>query len=192
MNSRFAPGQTIELIEVWHGRVWEQRTAVVVEDTHDLIALWTPPSSDALIAVDAFGEPMRMPTGDWKLAPAKTFASGSLGLHVPGQQHSVIVIFDPPPKYSPWYINIESDLERTEIGFQYEEHVIDVLVDADLKSWRWKDEDELEEAVASGMFTSKQAAEFRAEGERAIEWLLARRPPFDHDWLNWKPPSSWA
>jgi predicted RNA-binding protein associated with RNAse of E/G family len=192
VTSRFAPGQTIDLVEVWLGRIWEQRTSVVVEDTPELVALWTPPSTDALVAVDADAKPMRMPVGDWHLTPAKTFASGSLGLHVPGQGHSVIVIFDPPPGYSPWYINIESDLERTAAGFEYEEHVLDVLVEADLKTWRWKDEDELVEAVAIGMFTSEQAAEFRAEGERAIEWLLSRRPPYDRDWLSWQPPTEWA
>lgn len=138
---------------MWQGRTWELRTAVIVEDTPHLIALWTPPSSEALVAVDAEGQPMRMPVGDWSLAPALTFTGGSLGLHVPGQHHSVIVIFDPPAGYAPWYINLESDLERTDVGFEYEEHVLDIIAERDLSSWRWKDEDELDEAVALGMFT---------------------------------------
>jgi hypothetical protein len=187
----FKPGQTIELREVWRGKTWELRTAIVVEDTPDLIGLWTPPNSDAFFAVDGQGKPMRMPTSDWTLARAKTFASGSLGLHVPGEQHSVIVIYDPPPGYGPWYINIESDLERTERGFEYEEHVLDIVVERDLSAWRWKDEDELEQAVTLGMFTPEQAKEFRAEGERALEWLLSRRPPYDCDWQSWRPPQEW-
>lgn len=191
-TAHFARGQTIELREVWRGRTWEHRTAVIVEDTIDLIALWTPPRTEAQIAVDSEGRPMRMPVGDWSLAPARTFPGGSLGLHVPGQQHSIIVIFDPPSGYSPWYVNLESDLQRTSSGFEYEEHVLDVLVEADLSTWQWKDEDELEEAVVLGMFTAEQAAEFRAEGERAIDWLLARRPPYDRDWQSWRPPAEWG
>jgi hypothetical protein len=40
------------------------------------------------------------------------------------------------------------------------------------RSW-WKDEDEPAGAVEIGLFTARAAAEFRAEGERALEWLLS-------------------
>jgi hypothetical protein len=185
---QFEPGQTIEMREVWRGKTWEQRTAVVVEDGPGLIALYTPPGSEALVAVDASGAQMRMPVAEWRLASAAPFgAMEALALHLPGTAHSLLVIFDPPPGFAPWYINLESDLVRTERGFEYEEHVLDIVVDRDLSSWRWKDEDELAEAVELGLFTAEQAAEFRAEGERALEWLLSRRPPYDRDWLSWRP-----
>jgi hypothetical protein len=164
---------------------------VVVEDTPDLIALWTRPHSRVLAAFEPSGRLLRLPVGEWSLEPVAGFAGGSLGLHVPGTQHSVLAIYDPPPGYAPWYINLESDLKRTESGFEYEEHVLDVLLDADLTNVRWKDEDELEEAVALGLFTPEQAAEFRAEGELALDWLLSRRPPYDRDWQAWRPPQEW-
>jgi hypothetical protein len=47
--------------------------------------------------------------------------------------------------------------------------------------------DESAGAVEIGLFTARAAAEFRAEGERALEWLLSRRPPYDRDWLSWRP-----
>ena len=127
---QFEPGQTIEMREVWDGKTWEQRTAVVVEDGPGLIALYTPPKSEALVAVSRDGRHLRMPTEEWSLEPTQTFDSGVLGLHVPGTQHSVLVIFNPPPGYAPWYINLESDLQRTERGFEYEEHVLDIVVEA--------------------------------------------------------------
>jgi hypothetical protein len=140
-----------------------------------------------LVAVSRAGRRLRMPTEEWSLEPTHTFDSGVLGLHVPGTQHSVLVIFNPPPGDAAWYINLESDLQRTERGFEYEVHVLDILVQADLTTWRWKDDDELAEAVDLGLFTAQQAAEFRAEGERALEWLLSRRAPYDRDWLSWRP-----
>jgi hypothetical protein len=127
---QFEPGQTIEMREVWDWQTSEQRTAVVVEDGPGLIALYTPPRSEALVAVSREGRHLRIPTEEWSLQPALTFDSGLLGLHVPGTQHSVLVIFNPPEGYGPWYINLESDLERTERGFEYEEHVLDVVVEA--------------------------------------------------------------
>ena len=189
---RFKPGETIEVREVWRGKTWEQRIAIVVEDSDALIALYTPPGSPAYVAVSADGEYLRFPSKYWTLSEAPVPAIELLGLHVPGNQHSVLAIFNPTPGYTPWYINLESDLERTERGFEYEEHILDILVERDLKTWRWKDEDELEEAIELGLFTPEQAAEFRAEGERALEWLLSRRPPYDRDWLSWRPPAEWG
>jgi predicted RNA-binding protein associated with RNAse of E/G family len=86
-----------------------------------------------------------------------------------------------------WYINLESDLVRTDAGFEYEDHVLDVIVDADLKSWRWKDEDELEAALERGLFTREQGAAFYAEGERAVAWLIARQAPYHAAWEDWRP-----
>ena len=189
---RFKPGETIETREVWRGKTGEQRIAIVIEDSNELIALYTDPGSEALVAVDATGVQMRMPVSDWRLEPTNRFTLGILALHVPGSQHSLLVIFDPPPQFGRWYINLESDLARTERGFEYEEHVLDIVVEADMSTWRWKDEDELEEALELGLFTPEQAAEFRAEGERALEWLLSRRPPYDRDWLSWRPPIEWG
>ena len=59
------------------------------------------------------------------------------------------------------------------------------------EGWRFKDEDELEEAVARGLFTRDEAAGFRAQGERAARRILERRPPFDRDWSSWRPDPSW-
>lgn len=193
MTRRFKLGETILMREVWRGKTWEQRTAIVAEDSQEMIVLYTPPEADALVAIDSEGRRLRMPTTpDWSLEGTRTFTSGLIGVHVPGTQHSLLAIFDPPAGYGPWYINIESDLVRTDAGFDYEEHVLDVVVDRNLSAWRWKDEDELEEAVELGLFTAGQAAEFRAEGERALEWLLSRRPPYDRDWLSWRPPAEWG
>lgn len=188
---RFKPGETIELREVWRGKIWEIRTAIVVEDSDEMIALYTPAGSPAQVAIDDDGNYIRVPLRDWTLAPTPRPAMEILGVHVPGTQHSLLAIFDPPKGYGPWYINLESDLQRIDAGFECEEHLLDVIIERDLSSWRWKDEDELEEAVAHGMFTLEQAAEFRAEGERALEWLMQRRPPYDRDWLSWRPPAEW-
>ena len=56
----------------------------------------------------------------------------------------------------------------------------------DVALLRWKDDDELAEAVHLGRFTAAQAAEIRSEGERVIrEW------PFPTGWESWTPPAEW-
>jgi len=190
--ARFAHGQQIELREFWAGRAWEVRPAIVVQDTPELIALYTPPERPALTATDLTGARIRLPLGEWTLSPVKTFEFPVLGLHVPGTEHSLLLIWEPDWQLRHWYINLESDLRRASDGFEYEDHVLDVVASPDLSSWWWKDEDELEEAVSQGLINQAHAERFRTEGEHAVEWLLSRRQPYDRDWESWRPPDSWT
>ncbi len=69
--------------------------------------------------------------------------------------------------------------------------MLDVLIPPDRASWSWKDEDELDQAVEEGLFTEDEAARFRAAGERAVEQIILREPPFDEDWEAWRPDPTW-
>lgn len=189
---RFNPGERVEMREVWRGKTWELRPAIVVHDDVDLIALLTPPGEPAQTPLRADGTRMRLPKEEWTLGPVLTYEEPVLGLHVPGTDHSVLLVWEADWSPRDWYINLESDLLRTNEGFECDDRVLDVVVAPDMSTWLWKDEDELEEAVEIGLFTQEQAAEFRAEGKRALEWLLSRRPPYDRDWLAWRPPPEWG
>jgi hypothetical protein len=184
---RFPPGAQIELREVWNGRTWEVRQAIVVRDSPEVIALYTPPRSPAQVAAGASGRRLRLPEAGWRLEEARTWERPVLGLHVPGKEHSVLLMWDASWRLLHWYINLESGLRRTQAGFEYEDHVLDAVMEPDFSSWRWKDEDELAEAVARGLFTQAQADGFREEGRRAAGWLRARRPPYDEPWEEWRP-----
>lgn len=70
------------------------------------------------------------------------------------------------------------------------DHVLDVVIEPDL-SWRWKDEEELAEAVGLGLVTPRAADAIRAEGERVIAQLEARRSPFCDGWEHWRPNPAW-
>jgi predicted RNA-binding protein associated with RNAse of E/G family len=189
---RFAHGERIELAEMWNGRVWELRQAIVVRDTEEAIVLYTPPYSVMMVAVDGSGSRLRLPEERWEMKEDSSWGLPALAVHAPGTGHSVILIWEPDWRLSCWYVNLESDLERTGRRFQYEERVLDIVVEPDMSSWRWKDEEELEEAVSRGLFTREQAREFREEGERAVRRLLSRERPYDERWEDWRPPEGWA
>ena len=189
----FSPDERIEVREVWDGRAWEIRRPIVVEDTPDLIAVYNAPGSPVRTAVGPDGERLRLPPPEWSMADASIPTDRRiLSLHPPGADHSVLLIWDESWRLLYWYINLEEDRRRNARGFDYEEHVLDIVVQPDMASWRWKDEDELAEAVERGLFTIEQASAFREEGERALEWLLARRPPYDRPWEDWRPPPDWS
>ena len=189
---RFSPGERIEVREVWDGRAWEIRRPIVVEDAPDLIAVYNAPGSPIRVAAGPDGKRLRLPPPKWSMADASIPSDRRiLGLHPPGSNHSVHVVWDESWHLLYWYINLEQDRRRKPRGFDYEEYVLDLVVQPDMASWLWKDEDELAEAVELGLFTSTQALDFRAEGERALERLLARRLPYDRPWEDWRPPPDW-
>ena len=81
-------------------------------------------------------------------------------------------------------------MTETVDGFETTDHFLDIVVDANL-NWHWKDQDELEEAVAVGRLTIGEAAAIRAEGERVAADIEARRWPFDGSFDGWRPDPAW-
>jgi hypothetical protein len=105
--------------------------------------------------------------------------------------HSFWAHWDEEWRFGGWYVNLQEPLRRSRFGFDTADNVLDVVVEPDLSGWRWKDEDELADAVEIGRFTPEEAEELRREGERAIATLEARSWPFDRDWTEWRPDPAW-
>lgn len=89
-----------------------------------------------------------------------------------------------------WYIDLMSPLRRHRAGFDFVENGLDIVVEPDMGSWKWKDEDELEYAVERGVYTRAEADALYAEGERAVERLRRERAVFE-PWRGWRPDPSW-
>jgi hypothetical protein len=85
---------------------------------------------------------------------------------------------------------LEDPLQRTARGFDYVDQILDIVVAPDLKTWRWKDEDELEEAIALGLILPERARSMRAEGENVVRMLQSGKSIFN-GWENWRPDPSW-
>lgn len=73
-----------------------------------------------------------------------------------------------------YYVNIQSSLRRTSIGFDTADYLLDVVVHPDL-TWKWKDEDEFAEAREAGILEPDVLDAIRLEGESAIADVEARR-----------------
>ena len=91
-----------------------------------------------------------------------------------------------------WYVNLEEPWHRTAIGFDSRDNLLDIVIAPDLSSWQWKDEDELAWAVETGRHRLDEAATFCVEGERVIQRLRRREPPFDQPWPDWRPDPAWS
>ena len=103
-----------------------------------------------------------------------------------GARHSIDLYWTAEWEQMSWYVNLQLPTIVGERFVDTTDQALDVLAFPD-GTWRWKDEDELEEAVALGIWTEAEAAEIRAEGERVI----AERP-WPTGWEDWRPPAGWG
>ena len=183
------PGDAIALREVWNGRVWSALPATVVEDTPHQRAMFVRQGSPGMSPVDADGSELRIPVNEWTLG-RRDVTRQLLSFAWPDRAYAVMAFWD-DDEFMNWYINLQTPLTPTAIGFDYVDHLLDVIVESDRATWRWKDEDELAEGVELGVFSPADAEAFRAAGLQAVEHLTGGEPPFDRDWTSWRPDPSW-
>ena len=171
----------LALRERWRGRVWRIAPYRLVEERDDALVLWSPPGSPVLRPVDDAGAELRVP-GDtaWRLL-ARPASSGALGFVRPGSRWSIWVHFV-EDAFRSWYVNFERDHVRAGSILDFVDEKLDFVVKPD-GTVRWKDEDELEQAAASGYL---DAADVRAQAEAVLA-----DPPWPTGWEGWRPDPAW-
>jgi hypothetical protein len=188
----WSPGDPIVIREVWNGQVFEARPASVVLDLPRQTTLYVAPFVRCGVAIDDADVELRFPDRPWHLYVRERGDFGVLSFAWPDTPYSILLLFESDGSPRGWYVNLQTPLERTAFGFDTVDHLLDVLIPLDRSSWAWKDEDELAEAIAIGMFSEDDAVALRYWGERAVEHLLLRLPPFDEPWEDWRPDPAWA
>jgi hypothetical protein len=186
------PGDSIVLRERWGSAIFEARPTTVVLDLPERTMLFVPADVVCALPIDDDGAELRMPDRPWHLELRPRGHSAILSFAWPDTPYAILLLLDNDGSPRGWYVNLQTPLARTPVGFDTVDHALDVLVTLDRSSWTWKDEDELAEAIALGLFTEADAASFRSWGERAVEHLVNRRPPFDVDWEDWRPDPTWT
>ena len=112
--------------------------------------------------------------------------AGRLVIVFPRGRAYAIWIFRGPARVIGWYVNLEDPQVFAGRTISTRDHILDLWVPEESREPRWKDEDELEAAVAAGMRTSSEADAYRAEGERVI-----RERPWPTGWEEAEPDPSW-
>jgi hypothetical protein len=185
-------GDVVAIREIWRGKIWYARPAVVVRDEPNLTMLHVPPRAHCRVAVDEAGNELRLPTETWRLADIPRGDRWNVSFAFPDTPYAIILGYDEHSRLDTYYVNLQSPLHPSPPGYDLVEHILDVTIPPDRSTWSWKDEDELNEAVERGLFTAEDAAWFRHWGERAVEHVLLREPPFDQDWGDWRPDPAWV
>ena len=185
-------GDPILLREIFRGRLWTARPATVASIRDDLTAVYLAPGTIFKVPAGTSRDRIleRLHRG-WELRDHEWTRGRTLHLLRPGVAHAIHLRWLPSDwRFGGWYINLQEPIRPTPLGFDFMDHVLDVVIDPDL-SWRWKDEEEMEDAVRLGLLTRQEANGIRAEGERVIAQLEAREPPFCDGWERWQPDPAW-
>ncbi|MCZ6539955.1 MAG: DUF402 domain-containing protein [Chloroflexi bacterium] len=194
-NASFQPGDHIAIRNVFRGRVQTVFPSIVVTDTPELIATWTPVGTTVVNGVSGGAAHLSvevMAAKSWEMVSRKWRISGTLRLKSPRAMWSLWLFWEKDMvDLRAWYINIDAPYRRTPLGFDTWDMFLDVVVTPDRKSWRYKDEDEFAEAIAAGLFTDEEAGAVRVAAAQALEIVKADRPPFDSTWASWRPDPLW-
>jgi hypothetical protein len=163
--------------DVHRGRVWRAQACRIVEESPELVALWIPAGAPAKIPRGG----LRIPGEEWELEDAEP-TRDQVCVARPGRAHSVFLFWQDDGELEHWYVNFERPLRRTPVGFDTFDEKLDLIVRPD-GTYRWKDEDELEQAAAAGLLDPDAV---RAEAARVLEeW------PFPTGWEDWRPDPAW-
>ncbi len=108
----------------------------------------------------------------------------------PGRAHSVWLSWRDDGEFVGFYVNLEEPYRRTAIGFDTNDHTLDIVVTPDLR-WSWKDERLLEGQLRQGNYSAELVAEIRQEAASVISAIESRGAPFTDGWERWRPDPTW-
>ncbi|MDE2889490.1 MAG: DUF402 domain-containing protein [Gemmatimonadota bacterium] len=195
MNARFRCGDTIlyrELDE--NGRIIDVKPVTVVEDSDARAVLWLPvgtPTMKPVLSPDTPERPRDWVGRSWTLADSVWQWAELLIIVRPGENRATWVRWSAKAVFQGWYVNLQSRLTRTRLGFDLRDHQLDIIVDPE-RRWKWKDRDELDLAIRQGRMTREAGRAVWSEGRRAVGEIEAPGGLYIEGWENWRPDTTLA
>ena len=169
--------------------VWLSVTARLVRDDDDLVVLWWPAGTVyELAAIPERAQGLRiLAEGNWRMEEKTWWGGPAIHVIPNGAPYSLWPYRTHDGNHVAWYCNLQAPLARTANGFDTNDWTLDVVAAPDLSSWQWKDEDELAEGEAIGLYSAADVIRIRSAGQRVIDLIEARDPIFA-TWAAWQPP----
>lgn len=184
MTRFFGDDDSVLLRYLWFGRPFWELPAHVVEDGPERTVIWVAPGT-------RYRRPDRrltmaeIATNEWTPVEHPWAGNGALMISRPREPYSLWLFWNKAGEHESWYVNLELPWRRTESGFDSRDHQLDIVIRRD-RSWQWKDEDELRDAVSADLLTAREADQIRADGERVVAQLDRLLPT---GFESWRPPT---
>ncbi|MDX6292499.1 MAG: hypothetical protein QOH50_1574 [Kribbellaceae bacterium] len=202
MTARFwQPGTTIQWVYEGTGRHSGKpnvRPMTVVRDDEAGLVAWLAPGTPLIKPVLTDGRetrlagPKGMFTEDRVLKLDIWRGTGILKVSPAGKPWSVWHFWGEDGTLNGWYVNLEAIHRRDtdERRTTTVDYVLDLWITPD-RTVEWKDEDELEGAVATGRFSADEAERIIADGRAAEKEIATWSSPFADAWHEWQPNPGW-
>ncbi|MFB8290662.1 DUF402 domain-containing protein [Kitasatospora purpeofusca] len=199
----FACGTTVVRRDVHLGRVWSAQPHRALSDSGTLLEIGYWPGIRALApttwttALRTGDDSSRkdglehLASGSWELEPWAWRDTVLRSRFETGSWFSLHHFQSPAGEPLRLYVNFERPAVRTRIGIDTLDLLVDLVVDPDLSSWRWKDEDEYAHGRRLGLVTEADHRAVDHAREHAIGLLQERRGPFGFPWPAWAPDPAW-
>jgi hypothetical protein len=192
--SYFQPGAHIIIREVMQAQIWTARPVTVVQDTSRLIALYMAPGTIYKHPRMPNGEPVPdTMTDKWMLIDQRWAGGGTLYLSEPDAPYALMLFWNEEhSEFLTWYVNVQEPYRRTALGFDYLDLELDLVVNANRKTWYWKDEAKFAKLQQYGRISREQARRLRQEAEYILAHIQHEYPFFATGWEQWSPPADWS
>jgi len=199
----FPEGSTVVRRDVLRGRVWTAAPYRVIRDTGSELTLACWPGVEMLApttwiqwlrtgddAVRNQGIP-NLAAGRWQLDRWTWRDTTVIARFGAGQYFSVSQFFDPNGRCSGWYVDFVRPCQRTAIGIDTFDLLVDLVVEADLSGYRWKDEDEYAHGRRLGLIDDALHQRVDAARQQVVSLVESRQGPFADDWSSWRRDPAW-
>ena len=90
-----------------------------------------------------------------------------------------------------WKINFERPVQRTPLGIDTFDLLLDLVGDPAGDHWTWKDQNEYDQARRLGLITDAEHHGVELARQRAAAFVEARSGPLAQDWSAWQVPEDW-
>jgi protein associated with RNAse G/E len=199
----FAAGSTVLRRDVFRGKVWTATPMRVVVDSCSELVLCHWPGTQ-MLAPTTWTRWLR--TGDdavrkqaipnlavtkWDLEQWTWRSTTVVTQLCPGEHFSVNRFLGGGDGSACWYVNFELPFRRTSVGVDTFDLFLDLVVDPDLTSYSWKDEDEYAHARRLGVIDDPLHRSIDEARQRAVALIEAREGPFGRDWSAWQRDPAW-
>ncbi|MFE4974254.1 DUF402 domain-containing protein [Kitasatospora sp. NPDC056651] len=194
----FAPGATAVRRDVVHGRVWSAMPYTVLADDGATLTIAARPGTDSLVparwaaAARAGGTRSGciddLAAGQWELDHWTWRDTVVVGRFTAGAPFSVHRFLTPEGRPLRWYVNFERPYRRTAIGVDTFDLFLDLVIDPDLSTYSWKDEDEYAQARRLGVVDEATHRQVDRARDLALAQLRDRSGPFAPEPDAWRLP----
>lgn len=182
---------------VFNGGVWSATATTVVEDSPNLSVLLIVPGCERYLSVDSGHKKdgaLRwdaMKSGRWSMAPNHWSRTRVLWFLEPGCYYALAMFWDAASGHPiEYYVNFQDPFTRSHAGFDTLDLDLDITVSPSFQ-WQWKDEDDWEDALASGALTEAQIKGVERARDQALQRIEGERLAHLDRWLDWPLPSDW-